>query len=754
MTEVTGIYATSIMNSLETLKGRVKYIRFRNEENFYTVMSFQDAIKGEVTVVGEFLKINVGDELSIRGQWISHPKYGKQFKVEAYDEKKPDTEEGILAYLSSGLIRGIGPKLAEKIVESFGERALEIIEKEPNKLMTIDGIGATKRDQIYQSFIEHRHLQNIVSTLKKYGLTLNMCLKIYKAYGSDAVRKVEKNPYSLSEELFGVGFRRADEIALKVGIEPHSPLRVQAAIKYVLSANAQGEGHLYLPKDVLVKEVSKEINQNRLWKKDGNQELPVSDEEIRGAIFILESGGSLVLEEDRVFLTGNYEVEASLASSVKRLLRWAEKYTLSEERISEALDRVEEETGIRYAPLQKEAVVTSLRNGLTLITGGPGTGKTTVVKAVIGVSKEIHGSVRVLLTAPTGRAAKRLSEVTGQEAKTIHRLLEYTVEDGAGYFNRDEQNPLTGDLLIVDETSMLDAYLANSLFMAIPQGMRVVLVGDADQLPSVGPGSVLRDVIDSGVVPTIQLNQVFRQEEASSIVLNAHRINNGQRPQEFDEDTTIIYEDEPLVIQKKVLDVVKDLKTGLKNIDDLQVIAPMYRGETGVAELNKRLQEILNPAGVKQVIRGDGIFRIGDKVMCIRNNYQKGDIGVFNGNIGIIKNIKLSETNEAEEDTLDIDFDSEIISYGRSEWDELVLAYAVTVHKSQGSEFGTVIVVLSTQHYVMLQRNLFYTGVTRAKRRLFIIGSPKAINIAVRNNKVAKRYTTLAEKLKLSRKWK
>jgi len=741
-------------DSSDQLTGRVVRTIYRGSDD-YTVFVL-DTGDENVTVVGSFPELQPGDEFEIGGTWTDHPRYGRQFRAHRFSEVLPDTTEGITAYLSSGLIRGVGPKIAQRIVEAFGTDALRVLEEDPERLLEIQGIAEKKKQQILSSFKQNRHLQETITRLQRYGLTLNLAMKLYREYGAEAPTVVEDDPYRLTEEVWGVGFKTADKIARAVGTRRDSPERLGAVIRYVLGQAAQRQGHLYLERPKLVQECVELLSPLATWEAE---ELA---DKLRGVILTLAGHGDVVLEDERVYLTQLHRAEEATAQNLARLVQDGPHLRLDISHIDRDISAVERQLELELAHEQRQAVRSALAEAVTVITGGPGTGKTTIVQAILETLARLNPNTGVLLAAPTGRAAQRLGEVTGLESKTIHRLLEYTFAEGRAFFARDEHSPLEGDLLIVDESSMIDSYLANALLRAVPNGMRVVFVGDADQLPPVGPGDFLRQLIDSEVVPVVRLTRIFRQDEASDIVLHAHQINHGTRPNfRTSSDVQFVRTEDGEDIADRVVEIVTreagpvgrggaPMLFGLKGPEaEVQVIAPMHRGPCGVAILNQRLQEALNPRreGQPELARGSTRFRTGDRVMCLRNNYQKGDSGIFNGNIGRVEQVVTADESGSEDGFLVIDFDGEIVTYTQGELDELALAYATTVHKAQGSEFPTVVLVVATQHYIMLHRNLLYTGYTRARERLYLVGSIRALHIAIKNARMRERNTRLAHRL-------
>ncbi|HEY8392436.1 MAG TPA: ATP-dependent RecD-like DNA helicase [Capillibacterium sp.] len=701
------------------LEGIIERITFHNEENGYTVARFQTA--GEnLTVVGFLPNVRSGENLRLFGDWVMHPTYGRQFKVEAFEVLPPVTRQGIERYLGSGLIKGIGPATAKKIVQAFGLETLKIIDETPERLMEVEGIGRQKVEKITKALEEQRQIRRMMVFLRGVGITPALATKIYRQYGEQAAAIIKENPYRLADELFGVGFKTADRIAVLLGRKDPAALeRVRAGILYYLRKKTE-EGHVYVPKDEFVAEVSKE-----LAAPPG-----VVDQALDGLIREKE----LYLEEGRLYLAFFYWCERRVAAKLRLLL----KKPLVERPL---LFTDEELKTLTFE--QRLAVEKAFQVGVLVITGGPGTGKTTTIRSLIRLCR-LRGE-KALLAAPTGRAAKRLKEATGEEAKTIHRLLEFGYTPGSGLnYGRNEEHPLEADIVIIDEVSMLDLPLFYQLLKAINQGTRLVLVGDQDQLPSVGPGSVLRDLINSEAIPLVRLQTIFRQAQTSKIVTNAHRINEGRMPELTGAaDFFFINAPEPQQIVDEIIRLVTvRLPRYLKcdPVEEIQVLSPMRKTLTGVDNLNLLLQEALNPRSDNgpEIRYGERVFRPRDKVMQIRNNYVKM---VFNGDLGKIVRI------DPEEQQMTVAFADEDeerqLTYTYEELDELVLAYAISVHKSQGSEYPVVIMPVTTQHYLLLQRNLLYTGITRAKKMVVLVGTKKALAIAVRNNRIENRYSWL-----------
>lgn len=703
------------------LEGIVERITFYNEENGYMVARFKTETE-QLTIVGVLPRISAGESLRLRGEWTVHPTYGRQFKVETFEVIPPVTLEGLERYLGSGLIRGIGPVTAKKIVAAFGLETLKVIEETPERLQEVEGIGPQKAEKIRTALAEQKEIQRMMVFLRGIGITPALATKIYRHYGEQAATVIQENPYRLADELLGVGFKTADHIAGLLGRKDPAALeRVRAGVLYFLRRETE-EGHVYVPLAEFVAAVSKEL------------EAP--EAVVQRVISGLEEEKAVYLEAERLYLAPFYWCERKAAEKLLLLLN--------------ARPAVERPLLFPAAELdtltfeQRLAVEKALQEGVLMITGGPGTGKTTTVRSLIRLC-QLRGE-KVLLAAPTGRAAKRLMEATGEEAKTIHRLLEFGYTPGRGLnYGRNEAQPLEADVVIIDEVSMVDLPLFYQLLKALTPGTRLVLVGDQDQLPSVGPGSVLRDLIASQVIPVVRLQTIFRQAQESKIVTNAHRINAGKMPVfQRAGDFFFINAAAPEQIVEEIIRLVTvRLPRYLKcdPIEDIQVLSPMHKTVTGVENLNTLLQQALNPggSGVVEVRFGDRVFRCRDKVMQIRNNYSKM---VFNGDLGRIVQI------DPEEQVVTVAFTDEqeerLVNYAYEELDELVLAYAISVHKSQGSEYPVVIMPVTTQHYILLQRNLLYTGITRAKKMVVLVGTKKALAIAVQNNRIDNRYSWLA----------
>ena len=721
---------------MSVIHGLLERISFHNEENDFVVAKLREKDKRELTtIVGNLSGINPGESLKLTGQWVHNKKFGEQFQVESFEVTIPATLFGIQKYLASGLINGIGPIMSERIVEKFGLDTLEVIGKKPERLSEVEGIGPKRISMIRKAWEEQKEIKEIMIFLQGHGVSASYSAKIYKQYGNQSIEIVRENPYRLAHDIYGTGFITADKIAQNLGIDRNSLIRAKAGLLYVLNQLTE-EGHVYYPETQLIHK-AKEI-------------LNVDEEIIMLAVKELSKEKEIFLEDldpeghhRAAFLAPFYVAETGVAQRLINL-----KESLSNIRPihpEKAIEWVQQKLNIELAKRQEEAILLAATSKVLIITGGPGTGKTTIITAILRIFQQLR--LRILLAAPTGRAAKRMNEATGWEAKTIHRLLEYSPYKGG--FKKDQDDPLEADVVIIDETSMVDTLLMYHLLKAIPSHAHLILVGDVDQLPSVGPGNVLKDIIRSGRFTVVTLTEIFRQAQESTIVVNAHKVNQGQFPvsKEIDHpgktDFQFIQEEDPEKILQNILDLCSERiprHFRFHPLREIQVLTPMHKGTIGVTNLNVELQKRLNP-GPPGITRGAWNFRSGDKVMQIVNNYDKD---VFNGDIGLISKID-PEQREAV-----IEFDGRLVPYDYSDLDEVVLAYAVSVHKSQGSEYPAVILPVVTQHYMLLQRNLIYTGITRAKKLVILIGTKKALSIAVRNNKPQRRYTLLSERLRAS----
>jgi exodeoxyribonuclease V alpha subunit len=722
----------------ETLAGVIERVTFHNLDTGFAVLRVQaDGRRGLVTVVGHLASAVAGEYVEAAGTWTQNRDHGLEFKADSLRSTPPHTVEGIARYLGSGLVKGVGPHFARKIVEVFKDRTLQVIDENPAHLSEVKGLGPKRIQRIRQSWVEQKAVRSIMVFLQSYGVGTARAVRIYKTYGDQAIDLVKSNPYRLASDVWGFGFRTADELAIRLGLDRASPLRARAALRYVLQELAS-KGHVGYPESGVVEEA---VNQTQIApeivraaveaeRAEGEivRDLPPADETVEGE------------PEPWLFLKPLFLAELGVARSIHRLRQGG--HPLAQLDIEAALQWVEGKMGLSLAPAQRDAIGRATQEKLLVITGGPGTGKTTLVRGILEVFAARRQ--RVALCAPTGRAAKRLSESTGRDALTIHRLLEF--EPALGGFKRDRDNPLELDLLVVDETSMVDVSLMNQLLRAVPPWACVVLVGDVDQLPSVGPGSVLADLIGSGVVPVVRLTEIFRQAGQSWIVRAAHAVNHGEEPESAPPgsgDFYFIEANSPEAVLERIVQMVRDripAKFGLDPLRDVQVLSPMKRTTLGVQNLNLVLQEVLNPKlSNKEVARFGWTFRVGDKVLQTRNNYQKD---VYNGDIGRVADIDLVNQE------LTADYDGRVVVYEFNELDEVALAFSTSIHKAQGSEYPAVIIPVHTQHYVMLQRNLLYTGITRGKRLVVLVGSRRALARAVQQQDTARRCSLLRMRLR------
>lgn len=698
----------------------IEHITFQNQENGFSVMSVKVKDYNEpVTLVGHLLDVPVGAVLLCEGDWKMDKRYGRQFVAETWEEVMPATVYGIEKYLGSGLVKGIGPKFAHLIVERFGTDTIAVIEDEIERLYEVEGIGRKRVEKIRESWEKQKDIKNVMLFLQQYGVSTAYAAKIYRQYGKESIDKVQENPYRLADDIWGIGFKTADGIAQKMGYEKNDLRRCRSGITYTLN-ELSNDGHVYLQEAQLI-ESAKKL-------------LEAEEEPIRLAMEDMIAKEDLILEEDAIYLPPFYHSEKGTAKRLLALLADNTR-TLFEDAIDMGV--ISRQSGIQYDEVQEAAIRQALKSKVMVLTGGPGTGKTTTTQGIIAAFRAANMSI--LLAAPTGRASKRMSEATGMEAKTIHRLLEFSPQDG---FKRNDENPLQGDVLIVDECSMIDIILMNNLMKAVPTHMRLILVGDIDQLPSVGAGNVLRDIIDSQRIPVVRLTRIFRQAQTSRIVMNAHAINHGSYPDITngkDTDFFFIREDDPEKAAQEIVNLVKSRlpKAYKQPLSNIQVLTPMQKGVVGATNLNLMLQEALNTS-TQGISRGGTHYKLGDRVMQIRNDYDKD---VFNGDIGVVERVCL------EDRTIQVNYDGRSVTYEASELDELVLAYATTIHKSQGSEYPIVVMPVMMTHFVMLQRNLIYTGITRAKKICVLIGQTKALSYAIRNLTVSKRNTRLKERL-------
>ena len=760
----------SLVKLMEKIRCVVERITYQNEENGWSVLRVSvKGYKDLVTLVGNFCDIKVGATLMVEGEWRMDPKFGKQIKAESWTEEMPSSIVGIEKYLGSGLIKGIGPVYAKKIVAKFGEETLQVIEEDIQRLGEVDGIGKKRIDLIAKSWEKQKDIKDIMIFLQGNGVSSTYATKIYKTYGKESIQKVQENPYRLADDIWGIGFKTADSIAKNMGYADNDIRRCKSGIIYSLNQLAN-EGHVFAVREQLIKETNERLgldssisehsseqyeliqgNQTVLLEQMVAEPAPQMRPPVEQALEEMISSDDLKVEktlpsndskeeEECIYLPPFYFSEIGTAKKLLELNAAKAGGNLFETQGKGKVDMaaIEKQSGIQYDEVQQAAITMAAKNKVMVLTGGPGTGKTTTTQGIIAAWKT--AGLSILLAAPTGRAAKRMSEATGMEAKTIHRLLEFNPADG---FKHNEENPLDGDALIVDECSMIDIILMYNLLKAIPPTMRLVLVGDIDQLPSVGAGNVLRDIIESGVIPVTRLTRIFRQAQSSRIVMNAHAINRGCFPDISngkETDFFFIRCEEPQDAVPQIVNLVKNRlpKAYGRPVSDVQVLTPMRRSYCGSDNLNIELQRTLNPMGMS-LMYGGTIYRTGDRVMQIRNNYDKD---VYNGDIGCIMDVN------TEEGELLVSFGEKEVTYEKSELDELVLAYATTIHKSQGSEYPIVVIPVFYSFFTLLQRNLIYTAITRAKKICVLIGQVKALGYAVRNHTVEQRNTKLKERLR------
>ena len=740
------------MEGRQQLSGSVERITYYNDETGYTVLRLMPDSRGMlpyahgqnlITVVGNLPEVNPGEWLKLTGQWLNHPKHGRQFQVELCEQSTPASVEGIKRYLGSGMVRGVGKVMAERIVNRFGAETLEVIDADPQRLGEVLGIGRKRVDNIIKAWAEQRAIKDVMVFLHGHGISTHLAVKIYKQYGDQSLAVVQSTPYRLVQDIHGIGFKTADKIAQALGLAAHDPARIEAGIHYTLSRMAE-DGHVYVPQAELEPEAAEILGVpaervTTVLQALENSEL-VRRETLIYDIPAEQNRAAAVREEEAVYLPALYFSETGLTRQVRRLIEHPTSRLRGAGRLTSSGAKT-----VAGAPAltaqQQQAIQATLAHKLPILTGGPGTGKTTTLRTLLDTLDA--GGHTYALASPTGRAAKRLTEATGREARTIHRLLEFKPGEG---FGRNEHNPIDADLIVIDEASMLDLVLAYNLLRAVGSDSHLLLVGDIDQLPSVGAGDVLRDLIASDVAAVVRLETIFRQAADSLIIRNAHRINQGLMPetQADAQDFFLFIKDEPEETATLLVDIVAKRiphKFGLDPLDDVQVLAPMYNGALGVTRLNTILQETLNPPGGRKVEKrlGGRVFRVGDKVMQTVNNYDKS---VYNGDIGRVTAI------DPIGQTLTVSIDGAPVVYDFLEADELMHAFAVSVHKSQGSEYPCVVIPVVVQHYLMLQRNLLYTAVTRARRLVVLVGTRRAIQIAVRTNPVVQRHTALDWRLK------
>lgn len=709
---------------MEHLRCVVERITYRNEENGYSVIKCKAKDYSDlVTVVGAMPDVHVGAVLLLEGFWKIDSKYGRQFSAQKWEEALPATVYGIEKYLGSGLVKGVGPKFAKRIVQKFGKDTLDVIEEQPELLIEVEGIGRVRVERIKKSWQDQKEIKNIMLFLQGHEVSTSHATKIFKTYGSESIAVVKENPYRLADDIWGIGFKTADVIAEKLGIGKDKFIRLRSGILYALSKLSEN-GHCYAVRGQLIETAEK------LLCVDGAELEITLDEMLR-----MED---VIRDEEAIYLPPFYFSEVGCAKRLRKLMKGCRRIVLDGEAVA---GQIQAQPGVIYDEIQLEAIRVAVSSKVMVLTGGPGTGKTTTTLGIICAYQ--RAGCQVILAAPTGRAAKRMSEAAGMEAKTIHRLLEYKPPEG---YQRNEEKPLEGDVLILDECSMIDIMLMYNLLKAIPEHMTLIMVGDTDQLPSVGAGNVLKDVMASGCIPVVRLNRIFRQAQGSRIILNAHRINKGEAiDMRGGKDSDFFFASEETnegIVERLVKYCTENLPRyyHADPLRDIQVLTPMQRGTVGAANLNQVLQEAMNPQG-PALRRGGVCYRVRDKVMQIRNDYDKE---VFNGDIGTIRRVDL------EDREVTVDFDGREVAYDVTELDELALAYATTIHKAQGSEYPIVVMPFSMSHFVMLQRNLLYTGVTRAKKILVLIGEKKAVFYAVRNGRMAERNTRLAERILLA----
>lgn len=732
------------MRELDAFRGTVDEIIYINEDNGYAIFDLEDADEGLITCVGTVPYIKCGEILVVCGKWVNHPNYGQQLKIEYFERIEPNTVDSILTYLSSGIVKGIGKKMAEKIVDLFGEEALRVIVDTPERLASIKGISRERAAKIHESYMAVHDKEQLIMFLQKFNISAGYAIKVYDILGKNAVEKIKENPYVLCERIRGISFKTADRVASLSGTHKNSADRIKAGIKYILTHFAGSEGHTYLPREAVIYYAVKM--------------LEVEETDAENALVKLLSEHQLITKKtiegkDAIFLPALYSAERMIATCIKEIIDGF--YDTDIKNTDKEIEKIEKEENVKLASLQREAVKCAMNSGITVITGGPGTGKTTTINFIIKLFEKKN--LRIALCAPTGRAAKRMTELCGRDAKTIHRLLEvgYTEDDILREYSRGNAEPLDEDVIIVDEVSMVDAILMSSLISSVKQGARVILVGDSDQLPSVGAGNVLSDIINSGVVPIIRLDTVFRQAEESMIVVNAHKINTGDYPvlNAKDKDFFFVEAENVDITYEKLLDLVSRRLPAAYSLDifsDIQVITPMKKTAVGVFSLNEGLQKLLNPEANNKSERTfqNRILREGDKIMQIKNNYDlkwkktsgEEGYGVYNGDIGRITEVRPTSVAITYDD-------GKIVNYENAILEEIDLAYAITVHKSQGSEFNTVVIPIFWGTEKLFSRNLLYTAITRAKNMVVLVGQRAALAKMVDNDYEAKRFSYLKELL-------
>lgn len=718
---------------MQTVQGEVVTVVYHNPENGYVIARVDSPSEpGQISVVGILGDVAPGESLRMTGEWVEHPKFGRQFKAESCEHLLPASINGIRRFLGSGAVKGIGEKTADRLISRFGSQILDIMDSDPERLLEVEGIGPAKLKTIVSSWQEKREVRGLMLFLQTHGVATTFAHRIFRHYGVSAVQRLRANPYDLAYDIHGIGFRTADEVALRLGFAEDAPQRLEAGVEYCLRQVADGAGHMFLPRATLAEEAAKLL---------GCHDLELIEEQIDA----LAERKRLVVDPlpekgvaEAVYLTYFYKTEREIASRLRGLLDHVSR--IDPDKISKAVEREEKRQSLTLSQEQREAVESACGHKVSIITGGPGTGKTTITRVVVRALKAL--GLKISLAAPTGRAAKRLSEATGFTATTLHRLLRYQPATG---FEFNEEKKLSADVMVVDEVSMLDCGLCLSLLRALPLTCRLVFVGDENQLPSVGAGNVLGDMIESGVIPAVRLTHIYRQARESMIVVNAHRINEGEFPLGSPHappkaDFFWVEKENLLELQSLVLRMVCERipeAYGLDPMTDVQVLTPMHKGEVGTVALNRLLQERLNPHG-RELVRGQRAYRVGDRILQLRNNYDKE---VFNGDLGRILAI------DTEDETLQAEFDGREVEYGFDELDEIGLAYAISVHKSQGSEYPAVVMPVVSQHYMLLQRNLIYTGLTRARKLAVLMGSRRAMHMGLGNERGRQRHTSLAVRL-------
>lgn len=728
--------------TVERLQGVVERITYHSAESGYTVARLKAPRMSElVTIVGSFANLQAGQTLQMQGTWREHPKYGPQFQVTQYQETKPATLTGIEKYLGSGLIKGVGPVTAKRIVAHFGVETLDIIEHHLDRLVEVPGIAKKRIKMIQAAWVEQKAIKEVMLFLQTHGVSTTYAVKIYKRYGDESIQIVTANPYRLATDVYGIGFVTADAIARNLGIHPNSEFRYRAGLLHILSEAAE-EGHCFLPQSELVERTVERLAlpDHRI---DASDILALTTDMTIDGELMMQGGTRDLQGQFLCYAPPFFHTEQGLANRVKHLL--SQPVTVDVPRVERWIDRFVTSTRLQLSQQQRQAVVMAASHRVLILTGGPGTGKSFTCKTIVALWKAMGKTIT--LASPTGRAAQRLSEMTGQEAKTLHRLLE--IDPKTMKFKRDQDNPIPAEAIVVDEASMMDLFLANSLFKAVAPNAHLLIVGDTDQLPSVGPGAVLNDLIASGLMPVVRLTQVFRQAQQSAIVTNAHRINGGELPQlervgnQPKSDCLWFMAENPQYGVAGIQDMVTHLipQLGFDPARDVQVLCPMSRGEMGTRNLNQVLQQLINPPhpSKAELVRGGMTFRVGDRILQLKNDYNRE---VFNGDLGIISAI------DTEEQELLARFGERDVAYDYADLDEITLAFATTIHKSQGSEYPVVILPIFTQHQIMLSRNLIYTGLTRARRLVILVGGQKAIAMAISQVRDQQRYTLLAHRLK------